>query len=133
MAGNIAPRKCDMWALGLLCWEVHKLGARYYEDSAIQELLSLAEPQEFSIGTASDGPGSTNVESTEVLCQKLRSISAFLVMEACNWVDKVLIRDKSWQHFDRILLKGVFKNTLQADLPQRMENVSRLPLIHGSK
>ena len=133
ITGKIEVRKCDMWALGLLCWEIHRKGTRYYEDRAIQELLSSAEPQDVSIGTASDGPRSANMESTKVLCQKLRNISAFVAMEACHWVDKVPILDKSWQHFDRILLKGVLKNTLCADPSRRMENVSRLPLIHGKK
>ena len=31
--------KCDLWAFGILCWEVMACGTRYYDNHEILELL----------------------------------------------------------------------------------------------
>ncbi|KAL9118274.1 MAG: hypothetical protein Q9187_005183, partial [Circinaria calcarea] len=124
---DVHPRKCDAWALGLLCWEVHKCGARYYDDEYMRELLSKTEPQSTSTSTNSDGHRNLDRESAEVLSKKLFNIGSLIAKEAHCWVDRVLIKDPEWPHFDRILLKGVFRNTLEVKLFLE-DNISQIPM-----
>ena len=99
----------------------------------MQELLSKTEPQSASINFNSDGPRSLDQESVKVLSQKLFNISGLIVKEAQSWVDRVLVTEPGWSQLDRIMLKGVFKTSLQVDPSIRLGNVSRLPLVHGKR
>ena len=108
-------------------------GARYYDDEYMRELLSNTEPQSTSTNSNSGGPRNLDQESAKVLSKKLFNIGSMIVKEAQRWVDRVLAKDPEWPHFDRILLKGVFKNTLEVDPSSRLDNVARLPLIHGER
>ena len=99
----------------------------------MREILSKTEPQSASLNGNSGGPCSLDQESARVLSQKLFNISSLVVEEAQSWVDRVLATDREWSRFDRILLKGVFKNTLQVDQSARTDNLSRLPLVHGKR
>lgn len=126
---EVNPRKCDVWALGLLCWEVHRGGQHYFQDPSIKELLSRADPQAYIPNDGGEGPSSLDQESAKVLSQKLLNISHQLVAAAENWVDQAL----SWTQFDRAILKGVFRNTLKASPSKRLENIARLPLIQSTR
>ena len=138
-SGQVDSRKCDIWALGLLCWETHRQGMRYYEDEQIRRLLAQCRPH---IGAEAHRDPVINpyCGSSEISSQALHSISYLLASEARDWVDRELksewwhssaFSDLAWSQFDKLLLKGIFKRTLEADPSRRIDDISRLPLIHG--
>ena len=126
---KINPRKCDVWALGLLCWEIHRQGLRYFEDSHIQGLIPQS-PTLCELGDYESKPLDPRYRLSEASSQVLLSMSFVLAEEASKWVDRELKIHNGWSHFDKLLLKGIFKGTLKSDASQRTENVSRLPLVH---
>ena len=128
----ISARKCDIWALGLLCWETLRQGQHYYDDDKVKSIITQSYASQDSQNQASRGLES-HQDSGNTSSRALLGISHLLAQEAYKWIDRDLDKDAEWPHFDKLLLRGIFKNTLKVDASQRIENVSRLPLVHGDR
>ena len=129
----ICPRKCDVWALGLLCWEIYRDGVRYYKNSHIERLLSNPESEGLWSNSGDGDSLDLDQASSKTLCEQLFDISHCIIMEAQSWISHLSNHDSTWQHLDSILLKEVFERTLQTDLSKRLENVARLLSVYGQR
>ena len=129
----ICPRKCDIWALGLLCWEIYRDGVSYYKDSHIEKLLSSSESEDLWCSSGDGDSLDLDQASRKTLCEQLFDISQYIIMEAQSWLSQISNHNSTWQRLDSILLEEVFERTLQTDLSKRLENVARLLLVYGQR
>ena len=123
--------KCDVWALGLLCWEAIQGGKHYYENTKLLQLLSQMEGSSISSsshGSNSAGPHSSHLKVKSLL-QNLTTIQPFLGDLAREYTETSLRL-----HLGRYsirLLRLLFCQTLQSNPLDRVGDVSRLSLIPG--
>ena len=125
-------RKCDLWALGLACWELLANGVPYYESTIVQQALlttiSATTSLELSGPTLrSDGT------STETKSRHLYAISG----QMSSLVEKFLEADAS-STYDQLtpdqltLCKSFFRALLEPDPMTRSALVIHLPLFYGT-
>ena len=119
--------KCDVWALGLLCWEIMRGGAPFYEDQSIAALLEesgLAHSQS-SLGslTTLDSHRST----AEAVLNNLAMIQPHLKVIARQFATNRLRLDVP--DFSRRMLTKHLEYTLESNPQLRSGDISSLPLV----
>lgn len=107
--------RCDVWALGLLCWEVVWDGTPYF---CLPEVSSLCPWNESSPSKRS----SDAIGHIFDLCPALAEAAA-------RSIDRLLPCD--FGPFQKQFIKGILRKTLHVDPLKRPHDLSELPFIFG--
>lgn len=125
---NLNFRKCDVWALGLLCWEALDNGASYYKSPRIQELIAFSKTDSRSASVNSE---STSKVTTESILENLVFVAAKLQDVTRQFLYSDTVKDL--YSFDRTKAQELFQATLEADPDKRVADIPMLPLLLKSK
>ena len=124
----IDVRKCDLWTLGLACWETLANGRPYYEDTGVQEAMSIFN----SLGSDSNVSGTTlgSHESggIESKLKKIYQIGSQLSSIGLKFVDEVLCHELDSRH--RRMCLQLFDDLLCEDPKKRSAKSIHLPLFY---
>lgn len=148
-------RKCDVWALGLLCWEALDNGSPYYKSERIQELIALNKTDSRSGWHSSEAPSqsstavgnnSTSATKTstsaskgssgtsrgtastaESILHSLSTLSDRLQSVALDFLDSEAVGDL--YSFEKGKLRELFQATLDVDPEKRVADIPMLPLL----
>lgn len=126
--GRLNFRKCDVWALGLLCWEALDNGSSYYKSSRIQELIMFSKTDSRS---SSDNSVSASKNTTGSVLESLSSFSGRLKELALEFLESEVVQDLFT--FERAKLKELFLATLAEDPDSRVADIPMLPLLLKTK
>ena len=122
---NVNFRKCDVWSLGLLCWEVLIDGHAYYHNSDVQQGI-ISQQRSASHSTTSSSYNPSQASSASIL-EELIIIAPQLVDIACQDVSKRVDGMLSSREIDRLLF--LFRKCLQSDPEKRLVDIPLLPLL----
>lgn len=122
---NVNFRKCDVWSLGLLCWEVLIDGQAYYHNSDVQQGF-ISQRTSTSNSTAASSYDPNQALSTSIL-EELSIIAPQLVDIACRDVTKRIKNVLSSREIDR--LSFLFQKCLEPDAEKRLVDIPLLPLL----
>jgi serine/threonine protein kinase len=95
-------RKCDVWALGLLCWEALDNGSPYYKSTRIQDLIAITRTDSSSRSpsdhSASASKGSTSTSkgtasTPESILGSLSTLASRLQEVAIDFLDSESVGD----------------------------------------
>ena len=100
-------RKCDLWTLGLVCWEILAGGIPYYEFPNVNTAFENANPEGSGIESASSSLNSMGYRG-EILQKSVNAISHILKDLAQEYVVTNIVpmdelRNKCFQLFDNLL------------------------------
>jgi serine/threonine protein kinase len=127
--GKVEFLRCDVWALGLLCWEVLRNGYRYYELDSIQALFLKSGRNCSSGGDLSASREPETQMSNGSLQERMFTLCPDLARLAQLSVDELRIYANC--SLRKNMVKGILRNTLQVDPQRRPHDLSRLPFIFG--
>ena len=122
-------RKCDLWALGLACWETLARGVPYYEIAVVQEALSTTIS-----ATASSELSGTTLRSEEYTAmgsklrdlKKLYELNSQLSSLARRFLETSMFEFPDQQEMSNSLFNGL----LNPDPFKRSALVIHLPLFY---
>ncbi|KAF2016798.1 kinase-like protein [Aaosphaeria arxii CBS 175.79] len=109
---------CDIWALGLLCWEVVRDGVRYFRLPEISALLGHSELFEESSLSAD------TLGRIFDLCPALAEAATTSIYEPPY--------NSEFRPFQQQFINGILRKTLQVDPSKRQRDITKLPFIFGS-
>ena len=123
-------RKCDLWALGLTCWELVAGGTPYYEDARIQAAL-VVSPDIVSPTASGSNSGAGSYPNNESIRRKLRTIADQIPGIALDSVEEILSETatpeiRSW-------CPTFFTSLLAQDPESRSAEVLHLPIFDDRK
>jgi serine/threonine protein kinase len=121
--------KCDVWALGLLCWEIMRGGLPYYEDKLLLELLVESDPAHSQSSLGSLTTPNTHGSTADAVLKNLAIIQPHLKSIARQFTANRLRLDIP--DFSRHMLTKHFELTLERDPRLRPGDISSLPLKYG--
>lgn len=132
-------RKCDVWALGLLCWEALDHGSPYYKTPRIQELIHFAKSDSrdtsSNAATSSKSSGKTasrgTTSSAENLLERLSTIAERLQEVVLDFLDSEAVIDL--YSYEKNKLRELFQATLDIDPDRRVADIPMLPLLLNTK
>jgi serine/threonine protein kinase len=131
-------RKCDVWALGLPCWEALENGSPYYKSARIQNLIAFTKTDSRSTSDhsadASKGSTSTSkrtASTTESILGSLSMLSDRLQEVVMDFLDSETVGDL--YSFEKGKLRMLFRATLDVDPDQRVADIPMLPLLLKNK
>ncbi|KAF2874996.1 hypothetical protein BDV95DRAFT_305008 [Massariosphaeria phaeospora] len=116
-------RKCDVWSLGLLCWEVFRDGYPYYNYDQIQKRIDSARgtPRNTNSSTSSARTlTSTELEDLLGTCSEFGDLAAAETRQAMS---NRLGNDLIYK------LEGVYQRTLAVDPENRVADIPFIPLF----
>ncbi|RDW82288.1 hypothetical protein BP6252_03400 [Coleophoma cylindrospora] len=118
---TIDLRKCDMWALGLLCWEAMRRGKPFYEDRFVAAILSENDRNrsQSSLGSL---PETTSLHSHSSVLSNIARVQGRLKLEAQRYSNKGL--KLLTPAFTASMLKRVFEATWETDPVTRLGDAS---------
>jgi serine/threonine protein kinase len=128
-------RKCDVWALGLLCWEALDHGSPYYRSARIQDLVSITKPD--SRVPTNDSPSTSKgtsrgtASTTESILESLSIIAGRLQEVALDFLESETVGDL--YSFEKGKLRELFQATLDVNPDQRVADIPLLPLLLKAK
>jgi serine/threonine protein kinase len=118
-------RKCDVWSLGLLCWETLDDGRPYYNSSEVQSSLQSSQSKS---GSGSASTQSHSASSSQIgLFDELGTIAPQLLKIACDEVTNKVDQLLSPRETSR--LETLLKLCLAFDPQDRVAEVSSLPIL----
>lgn len=100
-------RKCDLWTLGLVCWEILAGGVPYYEDPKVRAAMSLLKPEALNVissgsSLTSDGRrGESLQRSVNAISGQLKNLAKKYVNVYTEPMDS--LRTTCAQLFDNLL------------------------------
>ncbi|KAF7537352.1 hypothetical protein G7054_g3858 [Neopestalotiopsis clavispora] len=106
--------RCDMWALGLLCWEVMAAGIRYYE------LLAAEKPYPQLV---SEAPENLDVDP-------LSHIYPTLQFEAEDYIRRSI--GNEMESILKQFLQAIVRRCLHVDPELRPHKITELPFVFGA-
>lgn len=109
--------RCDVWALGLLCLEVVWDGARYYHLPSITSLNAWPQVTEAETKSSHEWDRSFSLFSS-------------LSEAAERSMDDIPSRHE-FRPLQKTIIKGILRQTLEADSSKRQHDLSKLPFIFG--
>ncbi len=122
----VDPTKCDIWALGLLCWEACIEGERYWKDSTVKALLDSFEQQTAALDRhltkIDDGR-----EELFLSEEKFFSIAEQILPAALAQVSTTF-HSECLDFFLRKFVRGMLCATLQFDPKKRKADADALPI-----
>ena len=107
-------RKCDLWTLGLVCWEILAGGIPYYEDPNVAAAMSLLQPEDLGLipsgsSLTSDGRrGESLQKSVNAISGQLKDLAKAYVDTYTKPGDRL-----------RISCAQLFDNLFQVDASAR--------------
>ena len=118
-------RKCDLWALGLACWEILANGVPYYETTIVQEALSSTTPATTSLelsGTTLRSDGYRDDEYRLSDLEKVYQVSSQLSLLVQRYIETSIDEIRlgtdqqrmSTSFFNDLLNPDPFKRSAQA-------------------
>ncbi|KAH0564834.1 hypothetical protein GP486_001782 [Trichoglossum hirsutum] len=127
--GKVEFLRCDVWALGLLCWEVLWNGCRYYEIDCIQGLSRKSSRNCSSGDNLSASCELKTSMNDDSFRERMFALCPDLARLAQLSVD--LLLGHPYCSLRRNMVKGILRNTLQVNPQLRPHDLSRLPFIFG--
>ena len=124
-------RKCDLWALGLACWELVAGGTPYYEDERIQAALVVSSPDIISPAVSGTNSGAGSHSNNESIRRKLRTIADQISRIALDSVDDILLGITKPEI--RSCCSTFFGSLLAHDSDNRSAEVLHLPIFNDRK
>lgn len=127
--------KCDIWAYGLLVWEILADGALYFKhnwrhDRTYAKPVINTSRSDIVPILGSTGSGDSPVARTSLKPEDELVFGAFDVKHlqslACDFVNQISYVDVK---FEKGLLRGLFKTTLQLNPSCRPSDLSVLPIM----
>ncbi|KAF2012843.1 kinase-like protein [Aaosphaeria arxii CBS 175.79] len=125
---DINFRKCDIWSLGLTCWEIILGGQAYYHTANVERIILSSPKGPASLPT----PPASNTgsqSSSASLLEELINVTPHLAMVASGDVSEragVFISQAAVFRLCR-----VFRWCLCVDPAQRIADIPLLPIFHG--
>lgn len=135
--GEISFKKCDLWSMGLLCWEALADGQLYYRNTkVITASQSVSQNQTVSSEQATGKSDSTasgsgisrserDLQATQD--QDISLIAPFLANIACLESRSTIGRQLSPREMESLC--SIFRSCLQAEASKRVDDVADLPLL----
>jgi ankyrin repeat protein len=114
-------RKCDVWSLGLLCWEVFRDGNPYYHCDEVYKRIDSARGTSGASSTTS-----VHTMSSTELEELVRSCSEFAELAAADTKLAVNLR---LDHGQISKLEDVYNKTLVVDPEKRVADIPFMPLF----
>ncbi|KAL3421518.1 hypothetical protein PVAG01_07963, partial [Phlyctema vagabunda] len=128
-------RKCDIWALGLLCWEALDNGMPFYKSPRILDLIAFVktDSNSSSLNSASAGNATNSASraSSDSVLEGLTLVADRLQETALQFLESDTVKDLLG--FESFKLKDLFKATLEIDPEKRIADIPRLPILLKSK
>ncbi|KAI8629844.1 hypothetical protein F5Y19DRAFT_61701 [Xylariaceae sp. FL1651] len=110
--------RCDVWALGLLCWEALWDGTQYFRLPVVEAIKGWPK----SVGEI--------VKSFDIQGQIADLCPAF-AETAAKSIDELSLLCE-FRSFQKQMIKGILRQTLQPDPAKRPYQLSTLPFIFGA-
>jgi serine/threonine protein kinase len=134
-------RKCDVWALGLLCWESLDNGSPYYKSERMQELIALhkTDSRSASLNSAGQSKGSAGTSktsgerskgtasTTESILGSLPLLADRLQEAALDFLQSGAVEDLYSSEKGKI--RKLFRATLDVEPDKRVADIPMLPLL----
>ena len=125
-------RKCDLWGLGLACWEILACGVPYYEIAIVQEALSTTVSATISpdlLGTTLPSVAYTGMDSRWGNLKKLYELNSQLSSLAQRFSSTTVFEsDKNL--YQQRMCNSFFSGLLDPDPFKRSASVIHLPLFY---
>lgn len=127
---NINFRKCDVWSLGLACWEILIDGKAYYHTADVEDSIltsqkrSAPNPTPPPSNPPSQGSSSALVEELVHITPQLAGISCKEIMGRIS--DTLTPREIRRLHF-------LFNACLEPDATKRLADIPQLPFFQGQR
>jgi serine/threonine protein kinase len=125
---NLNFRKCDVWSLGLLCWEVLLDGHAYYHSSDVQNTILSSQQRSTISQPTSSSINPSMASSTASLLEELGIIAPQLATIACHEVALKVQGALTDRETDR--LRFLFDRCLETDPEKRLADLPLLPLLN---
>ena len=125
-------RKCDLWALGLACWEILACGVPYYDIAIVQEALSTtisATTSSDLSGTTLRSEGYTGLDSKWRNLKKLYELNSQLSSLAQRFSSATVFESDKYPYQQR-MCNSFFSGLLDPDPFKRSALVIHLPLFY---
>ena len=124
-------RKCDLWALGLACWELVAGGTPYYEDARVQAALVASSSDLVSPTVSGMNSRAGSHSNNESIRRKLRTITDQIPGIALDSVEEIISgfvgpEIRSW-------CSTFFDSLLAQDPDKRSAEVLHLPIFYDRK
>lgn len=128
-------RKCDIWSLGLLCWEVLRDGREFYTHPEIQEVVTSTASALRSSNTLVATSGSTSAETsgqflTSTLVAELVTAASTFARLACEEANDLVTFKLSPRTTQKLM--DTFRLSLCACPEERVADIAFLPLSLSS-
>lgn len=124
-------RKCDLWALGLACWELVAGGKPYYEDARIQAALVASSTDLVSPTVSGTNSGAGSHSNNESVRRKLRTIAEQIPGIALDSVEDIISGSAAPEI--RAWCSKFFASLLAQDPDSRSAEALHLPIFHDRK
>ena len=125
-------RKCDLWALGLACWEILAHGVPYYDIAIVQEALSTTISATTSpdlSGTTLRSEGYSGMGSKWRNLKKLYELNSQLSSLAQRFTSTKVFESNKYPYQQR-MCNTFFSGLLDPDPFKRSALVIHLPLFY---
>ena len=124
-------RKCDLWALGLTCWELITGGTPYYEDPRILAALTATDSGGVTPAASGISSGGGSQSRNESILRRLQTISHRIAdIAQGSMKDSISSRTSpEIQAWCSTFLAGL----LAEDPNKRSTEVLHLPIFHGNE
>lgn len=128
-------RKCDIWSLGLLCWEVLRDGQEFYTHPEIQKVVTSTASELRSSNTLVETSGLTSAKtssqfSNSTLVAELETAASTFAGLACEEANDLAASELSYSTTEKLM--KLFRLSLCAYPEDRVADIAFLPFSLSS-
>ena len=123
-------RKCDIWSLGLTCWETLIDEKAYYHNSDVEDSIMSFQRRTASSSVSTSNPP-TQASSSSAMVEELASIAPQLEAIACKEIQEVASKKLTLREIDRLQI--LLKRCLESNPKYRVADIPLLPFFQGQQ
>jgi serine/threonine protein kinase len=127
---HINFRKCDIWSLGLSCWEILIDGGAYYHTTDVEDCILSSSKRSDSYPTPPPSNPPSQASSAS-LVDELVKITPQLIDISCRQISGITNDTLTTRETSR--LHQLFKQCLEPDPARRLADIPLLPFFHGQE